>query len=183
MGWFKKSQAPKQASESASTTTTEQQAESSLTPSKPIKTHSKRLPNEILKKYAPLRSLDEEYINLLPHSIQTFSPESTLFVQGQKSTQIYYLLEGTVHLQPDSDNGYEITCDDTRAHLPLNSGQLCGATATATTQVSLLIISSELNQLWAKKTDGEVSCIELIDIELPKELNDQGFFESFSNAL
>ena len=140
------------------------------------------MPNELLKKYAPLRSLDEEYINLLPHSIQIFSPESILFIQGQKSAQIYYLLEGSVHLQPDSDNGYEIHADDTRAHLPLNSGQLCGATATATTEVSLLIISSELNQLWANKTDSEVSCIELVDIQLPQELNDHRFFESFSAA-
>ncbi|MBE9540748.1 MAG: HDOD domain-containing protein, partial [Proteobacteria bacterium] len=43
-------------------------------------------------------------------------------------------------------------------------------------------ISGELNQLWADKSSDEVSCIELIDIELPEEIHNQHFFNSFIQA-
>jgi len=149
---------------------------------KPVSISSKQLAIATLKKFAPLRDLDEQRVKSLPYTTQVFAKESILFIKGQKSEQIYYLLKGTVELQPDSDSHYQLSADETRAHLPLNSGKSCGATATAKTKVTLLVISGELNQLWAQKSNDEVSCVELIDIHLPEEINDQRFFNSFIQA-
>ena len=48
--------------------------------------------------------------------------------------------------------------------------------------MTILAISGELNQLWSDKSREEVSCIDIIDIELPEELHGQQFFNSFSQA-
>ena len=150
--------------------------------SKPISIIKKRLSIDTLKRFVPLRSLSDHAIGYIPHSTQVFSEGSVIFARSQESEQILYLLKGTIKLQPDSESYYSISAKDTRANLPLNTGKTAGATATATTEVTILAISGELNQLWSDKSREEVSCIDIIDIELPEELNGQQFFNSFSQA-
>lgn len=150
--------------------------------SKPISTTKRRLSLDTLKRFVPLRNLSDHAIKYIPHSTQVFSEGSTIFVRNQESEQILYLLKGTLKLQPDSDSNYSISAKDTRAHLPLNTGKTAGATATATSEVTILAISAELNRLWSDKSREEVSCIDIVDIELPEELNGQQFFSSFSQA-
>ena len=182
MNWLKKTFSKSDKKKAVSTSPTKALPAEMLSCSNPIKTYSKKLPSELLKKYVPLRDLDEQSINLLPHSIEVFSPESILFIKNQESQAIYYLIDGSVRLQPDSENHYEINSDDTRAHLPLNNSKICGATATALNKVTLLVISSELNQLWTNKSIDDVSCTDLIELELPQQLNEHKFFDSFSQA-
>ena len=177
MNWLKKT-----AEQETATNSSEAEDVQQISVSKPVNVSSQRLPTATLQKFAPLRDLEEHSIESLPHTTQDFAKNAILFIQGQKSDVVYYLLEGIVDLQPDSDSHYEISHNDTRAHLPLNSGKICGATATARTKVTLLVISGELNQLWADKSSDEVSCIELIDIELPEEIHNQHFFNSFIQA-
>ncbi len=151
--------------------------------SKPIKTSTKPLAIDILKKFIPLKSMDEQDLNSLTIKTQVFSKKSTLFIQGDKSDEVYYLLNGTVQIQPDSNNNYEISFDNLIARLPLNSGKTIGGTATALTEVTLLVVPGKLNQLWAIKSGyDEDSYVELNNFELPPELSNHAFFESFSQA-
>ncbi|MCF6202314.1 MAG: HDOD domain-containing protein [Methylococcaceae bacterium] len=151
--------------------------------SKPIKTSTKRLTADVLKKFIPLKNMDEKDLDSLAIKTQIFSKKSILFIQGDKSKEVYYLLSGTVQIQPDSNNSYNIAFDTPVAHLPLNSGKTIGGTATALTEVTLLVVPGELNQLWAIKSDNEEdSYVELNDFELPAELSNHAFFESFSQA-
>lgn len=166
------------------TATSPQQIEgtSPLSCTQPIKTSSQTLKLTTLKKFAPLRDLEDQHVRSLPYTTQAFNEDSILFIKGHQSKHIYYLLKGTVRIQPDSANYYEICSDQTRAHLPLDCGKNYAATATAQSKVLLLVISGELNQLWAQQSNDDVSYVELIDIHLPKELNDQRFFNSFIQA-
>jgi len=151
--------------------------------SKPIKTSTKRLTTDVLKKFIPLKNMDEKDLDSLAIKTQVYSKKSILFIQGDESKEVYYLLSGSVQIQPDSNNNYEISFDSPVAHLPLNSGKTIGGTATALTEVTLLVVPGELNQLWAIKSENkEDSYVELNDFELPAELSNHAFFESFSQA-
>jgi HD-like signal output (HDOD) protein len=151
--------------------------------SKPIKTSTKRLTTDVLKKFIPLKNMDEKDLDSLAIKTQVYSKKSILFIQGDESKEVYYLLSGSVQIQPDSNNNYEISFDSPVAHLPLNSGKTIGGTATALTEVTLLVVPGELNQLWAIKSENEEdSYVELNDFELPAELSNHAFFESFSQA-
>lgn len=151
--------------------------------SQPIKTSTKNISYDVLQKFIPLKKMDEEDLDSLSTKTQIFSKDSILFIQGQKSNEVFYLLNGTVKIQPDSRKNYEISFDSSLAQLPLNSGKTIGGTATAITEVTLLIVSGNLNHLWANKSNNnEVSCVELTSFELPPELTNHSFFESFSQA-
>ncbi len=151
--------------------------------SKPIKTSTKRLTTDVLKKFIPLKNMDEKDLDSLAIKTQVYSKKSILFIQGDESKEVYYLLSGSVQIQPDSNNNYEISFDSPVAHLPLNSGKTIGGTATTLTEVTLLVVPGELNQLWAIKSENEEdSYVELNDFELPAELSNHAFFESFSQA-
>ncbi len=150
--------------------------------SKSIFSTDKKLSLETLKRFVPLRNLTDHAIKYIPHSTQVFAQGSLVFLQDRNSEYILYLLKGTIKLQPDSENYYTISAKDIRAHLPLNTAKTYEATATAETEVTLLAVSGELNQLWSDKSREEISCIDLVDIELPEELNGHQFFASFSQA-
>ena len=185
MNWLKKVFSNKPATEQKNThkqSSQDTENNSVISCSKPVKTYSKRLSTETFKKFVPLRSLDDQSLLLIPHSTKVFAKDSVLFIQGQQSNEIYYLLDGVVCLQPKSENHYDIPFNSTRAHLPLNSSKIFGATATAQTEVTLLVVESELNQLWADKSKNDLSCVELVDIELPQQLDGHQFFKSFTQA-
>ncbi len=184
MNWFSKRISKKNTTPSSTNKKPSDQSSPKITLvcSKPISENQEKISEEIFKRLIPLKNLDAQCIDLLPYSTQIFADEAIIFIRKQTAENVYYLLEGIIELQPDSDNSYQISAESTRAHLPLDSGKIRGATATAKTQVTLLVISSELTQLWAEKSNAEVSCIELIDINLPEQINDQRFFSSFTEA-
>jgi len=183
MNWFNKIFSKKKPQRTETKDDSPSLSESLITkPSQPIKISNTPLPVETLRKFVPLRDLEVQYIDLLPYSVQTYAPGSTLFVYGQKVSEIYYLMAGTVVMQPESDNSYEIDADRLRANLPLNSSRICGATATAKEQVTLLVVDSELNKLWAGQSDDILNCVGMIDIKLPESLNGHRFFSNFIEA-
>lgn len=139
-------------------------------------------PVSVLKQFIPIRNLDDALIETLPQATLTYDKDSLIFQQGEKSDGVFYLLRGRIKLQPQSKNTYVVDPDDARAHLPLNSGSVFGATATALTEVSLLAVSVELNKLWKDQSSEDISCSELVDIELPEQLNNNRFFTSFAQA-
>ncbi|MGR9115444.1 MAG: HDOD domain-containing protein [Gammaproteobacteria bacterium] len=140
---------------------------------------TRQLPLAVLKQFVPIRNLDDSSANLLLHSIPSYSAGSIVFVKGQQIDSVYYLLEGTIELMPDSESKYQITSGTPHAHLPLNSGKLCGASAMALTDVKILTVSAELIQLWSRQSIQEPNTVELIDLELPEHFDDNRFFSNF----
>jgi len=135
-----------------------------------------------IKHLALLRQLDEHVLATLAHKVLSYAAGAVIFVVQQPANYIYYLLQGEVTLQTEGGHSYTIEADSTRAHLPINSGKIFGATAVANTELKILVVTAEITKLWTAKCTEEVSCVELIDIELPEELNSQRFFHSFSDA-
>lgn len=184
MNWFSKLFSKKDTAPRATPASTEYQSQPAqlITASAPIATDKTPLAVEQLKRFVPLRHLDDDSISALPHGTARYAKNAVIFTRHQQTTSVFYLLEGKVNIQPDSENCYEIDAEDPNSSMPLNSGNLCGATATALTNVKILEVSVELNRLWSNKTQEEVSCVELVDIQLPEEISDKRFFNSFSQA-
>ncbi len=126
--------------------------------------------------------MDDAYVEQLAHTTLSYTAGSVIFRLGQKTNSVFYLLEGSVELQPDSDNRYTLSTESSLANLPLNSGKVCGATAYAKTDITLLAISGEFICRWLGKSLQQSVAVELIDIELPEQIADNRFFTSFSGA-
>lgn len=142
-----------------------------------------KLSLKALKQFAPLRDLPDETVSQLEHFNLGYLSEQTVFQRGQSADCIYYLLQGRLAMQPESENSYQVEAGTPLANLPLNSGRICGATATTIDDSRILKISAELNQLWTNQSQAESSsCVELVDIELPEEIANQAFFNSFAQA-
>lgn len=155
---------------------------SSLNCSEPVFTKHKKLSLTALKKLAPLRDMDDVYVAQLAHTTLGYAQGSVIFRLGQKTHLVYYLLEGSVELQPDSDNRYTLSAESSLANLPLNSGKICGATAFAKTDITILAISGEFICRWSGQSRQQAVTVELIDIELPEQIADNRFFTRFSEA-
>ena len=153
-----------------------------LTCSEPVSIEYTKLSLATLKKLAPLRDMDDAYVEQLAHTTLHYTQGSVIFRLGQKTNSVFYLLEGSVELQPDSDNRYTLSAKSSLANLPLNSGKLCGATAFAKTDVIILAMSGEFICRWSGKSRQQSVCVELLDIELPEQIADNRFFISFSRA-
>jgi HD-like signal output (HDOD) protein len=153
-----------------------------FTCSEPIATEQKKLPLAMLKKLAPLRDMDDAYVEQLAHTTLRYTAGSVIFRLGQKTNSVFYLLKGSVELQPDSNNFYTLSAESSLANLPLNSGKLCGATALAITDITVLAISGEFIYRWSGKDLQQPVTVELIDIELPEQIAGNRFFTSFAGA-
>lgn len=153
-----------------------------IKPTKPLIECRQNLGTEQLKKFAPLRDLDAQVIKTIAHTTVLYPKDAIIFVRRQASDAVYYLLEGRIEMHPDSDNSYEVSEDTALAALPLNSGKYYGASAIALTDVNILKISTELSQLWSHQTQENMSCVELVDIELPEKISNKHFFDSFAQA-
>lgn len=188
MNWFSKFFIRKSASDSADKSLSTSNATGSADETRssqisaPIAVAKQKLTVEQLKKFAPLRNLDDPSLSSIPHATNKYGKGAVIFTLGEHSEAVYYLLEGRILMQPDGDNSYEIAADTTRAHLPLNSSSRYGATATALSEIAILEVSIELNRLWADKSRESASCIELVDIQLPNEISNKRFFNSFARA-
>ena len=151
---------------------------------KPLTVSNQKQPLTILKKLAPIRDLPEEDIAQIEQSTSTYAPNSVIFKLGDKSEHIYYLLEGNVELESDGGASYTIISGTALANLPLNSGKTCGATAVTQEPCTLLLIPTTVMQWWINKSKNqqEGSTVEVIDINLPAEIPDTQFFNSFAQA-
>ena len=156
--------------------------EDAIKPSQPLVECRQNLDTDQLKRFAPLRDLDDQTLKTLPHTTSLYPKDSVVFVRGQPTDAIYYLLEGHLAMQPDSAYCYEVHENTSLAALPLNSGRQYGATATALCDVSILKISTELSRLWTLQRQENLSCVELLDIQLPEAISNKHFFDSFAKA-
>ena len=152
-----------------------------ISPGKPVSIDKIELSLDILRNFIPLRSLNENILTTLPYTIKTYKPDSVIFALGDTAESIQYLLEGEIEIQPDSDYAYQVSADSIQAHLPLNSGKKFGATAHAIDTIKILDISADLTNLWTTERES-VSCVELVDIELPDQISGNRFFDSFAQA-
>ncbi|MCK9394995.1 MAG: HDOD domain-containing protein [Methylobacter sp.] len=153
-----------------------------LTCSEPVATEHKKLSTATLKKLAPLRDMEDAFVEQLAHTTLRYTQGSVIFRLGQKTNSVFYLLEGSVELQPNSDNRYTLSAESSLANLPLNSGKVCGATAFAKTDITILAISGEFICRWSGKSLQQSVAFELIEIELPEQISGNRFFSSFSEA-
>jgi HD-like signal output (HDOD) protein len=183
MNWFtKRFSTPPKNSPPEKKTDASAPINATLACSEPVATNNKKLPLKILKKLAPLRDMDDAYVQQLAHTTLSYTEGSVIFRLGQQTNSVFYLLKGSVELQPDGDNRYILSAESTIANLPLNSGKLCGATAFAKTDAILLAISGDFMARWSGKNNPSSTTVELIDIELPEQIAGNRFFSSFSQA-
>ncbi len=160
--------------------TTANSSEFKATP--PLIECKQNLSVEKLRQFAPLRELDGQSLQTVPHTTSLYHKDAIIFVRGQPSDGVYYLLEGRIEMLPDSDCCYQVNEGTALAALPLNSGKEYGATAKAITDVSILKVTAELTQLWSSRQQDSVSYVELVDIQLPEEISNKRFFDSFAKA-
>jgi HD-like signal output (HDOD) protein len=137
---------------------------------------------EQLKQFIPLRSLDDNTLASLIHSTLVYPQGIVIFERGHPADCVYYLLEGEVGMQPDSDAHYSVKAGTSLAALPLNSGKSFGATASTLSDVTLLKTPEDINRLWTQYSEEQLSCVEVLDFELPDEISNQHFFNSFAQA-
>lgn len=148
-----------------------------LSVAQPVQRRENCLQLDDLKQFIPLRDLDESLLITLPHAILKYSKETVLFQVDQPSERIFYLLKGTVHMQPVGQYGYLIAEHTVRSRLPLNTGRFYGATAEAVSDVEVLEIPAEFNNLWVEHHASNDGYIELHTIQLPDDLPYRRFFE------
>lgn len=148
---------------------------------RPFKTSCIKQPIELLKQFVPIRSLDDATIEHLQQRTYSYRAGDTIFVRGQNNNgKVLYLHKGTLELTPDCENAYQMSIDSPLSHLPINSGKIIGATAIAKTDVEIIEISAELIKLWTEQSKADATHLELIDVDLPKQIEDNGFFTDFS---
>jgi HD-like signal output (HDOD) protein len=150
----------------------------------PVSVTATKQPLTVLKKLAPIRDLEDRDIEQLDQHLLVYQKNSTLFVLGEKSEQVFYLLKGSVEIQSNGGASYAINSGTPLAHLPLNCGKVCGATATTQTPCQLLSIPTSVVYWWANKSRmmHHSSAVEIIDLNLPEEIPHTQFFESFTQA-
>jgi HD-like signal output (HDOD) protein len=181
----KKSAEPEKASENTSDTAVKTAANNTNSRATPPSSIShEKLPLSVLKKLAPIRDLPEEDIQQIEQSSLSYAEGSVIFVLGEKSEHVYYLIKGSVELESNGGANYLINEGSTLANLPLNSGKVCGATATTKSPCLFLSIPTTVVQWWVNKSKNQQSgnTLEIIDIELPPEIPNTQFFNSFSQA-
>lgn len=175
--------AEKQSTQKTSRKATDQKEIFTPVKAKPTQISDKKISLTVLKNLIPLRELDDYHLAGLNQSVHYYKNNDILFIKGDPSQSVYYLLQGCIQMQPDCDNSYQLTADSEQAKFPLNSGKQMGATATAESEVILLLIDIKLNQFWGQASSSEeIACVELMDIVLPEPINDSRFFNSFTQA-
>lgn len=150
--------------------------EQEISEHQPLGRIERNLSVDQLRQFIPLRDLDESMLLTLPHATLKYAKDMLLFEVNQRCESIYYLLKGTVHVQPVGEYGYLIGENTVRARLPLNTGRFFGATAQAVTDVRLLEVPAEFNSLWLENTADD-GYIQLNDIQLPDDIANKVFFD------
>lgn len=151
---------------------------------RPVSATATKLPLSVLKKLAPIRDLNDEEIEKVDQHLLTYAKNATLFVLGEKSEQVFYLLKGSIEIQSNGGASYLIVGGSPLSHLPLNSGKVCGATAITQSPCQFLSIPTSIVHWWANKSrmQHHSNAVEIIDINLPREIPHTQFFDSFTQA-
>jgi HD-like signal output (HDOD) protein len=153
-------------------------------------------PPEVLQRFTPFNTIEAGDLGTVAHKTLRYNAGSVIFLQGSLADAVYYILNGSIELHPDTDDhfdlsiraptqpiaSYEITAHTAPARLPLNSGKLFGATAIAKTTVDIITLSHEVSQSWIKRAQEKSTDIDFKNIHLPNEFNTNPFFIHFAQA-
>jgi HD-like signal output (HDOD) protein len=153
--------------------------------SKPLSSSHEKLPLSVLKKLAPIRDLDERDLAQIDQTILTFVQNSVVFLRGDKSDSIYYLLQGSVKIElGGGSKDYIVQENSPLARLPLNSGKICNGTAIAQSTAMFLVIPGTVTQWWINKSRAkqQETELEIINIDLPDAIPNTEFFQNFTQA-
>lgn len=150
----------------------------------PIAMSHNKLPLTILKKLAPIRDLSHDELQKIEQSTLSYAPESVLFILGENSDKIYYLLKGTIEFISGDGKNYHIDDTSTLASLPINSGKTYGATAVTKSPCIILAIPISVSHWWVNesKRKSPNSSATLVDFSLPIQVPATLFFSDFSQA-
>lgn len=138
----------------------------------------------LLKHFVPMRDLDDDIIKAIPYCLRQYQAGETICQLGETADSVIYLVRGEIEVQPDGKGLHYLLPDQSaRAHLPISSGQRFGATVIAkTAPVIILAVAPEITKLWIARGNQNVSYIELSNIELPPQISNNLFFNSFARA-
>ena len=148
----------------------------------PLAIEANRMALESLKKFVPMRNMDDEAVAQLTCTTLSYAKKTILFTCGQQTDAVLYLLKGKVEMRPDCESSYTLADISMLANLPMNSGKICGATAVAATDVEILAIARELIAIWTAKSYTQAASVDVIDFDLPEQIADNRFFNSFCCA-
>ena len=149
----------------------------------PILTNAEEaLPVSLLRKFAPLRYLQESTLEQLTHKTLHYTPESVIFIAGQRTDFAFYLLQGSVELRPEATFPYPVHFNTPQSYMPLNSGFLCGSTAISTTHCIVLAVSRLFLQRLSQRKYRYITGGEFVKSGLPRDLPNNRFFADFSHA-
>ena len=150
----------------------------------PLSVSYNKLPLTVLKKLAPIRDLRNDELQKIKQTTFSYGPESLIFILGDKSDQIYYLLKGTVEFRLSGEKSYCIDETSTLANLPISSGKVHGATVVTKSSCTILTVPISVSYWWVnesrKKTQNPITAKS--DFSFPKEVPNTPFFNRFSDA-
>ena len=135
---------------------------------------------EMLKELIPVRNLDEDHLSSFAVNSQSevFGKGTRLFQAGQNDSSVLYLLKGTVVVDDEEGQKYDVDAGSTKARFPLASGTKFCATAYAKTDVSILRVSKKIMSTISANGNGNAD-LEKNFIETPDELADSRLFQLF----
>lgn len=101
---------------------------------------------DTLGQYVPLNSLSRQTLELLAASAQelAYKPSQIIFVQGKHDDRLYFVLEGEVALQREKHRARYVRASSKKARLPLDRVNPHSRTATAVTNVRLVVLEEAM---------------------------------------
>lgn len=148
----------------------------------PILVNEESQPVNLLRKFAPLRYLPESTLEQVKHQTLHYNAASVVFITGQRTEYVFYLLQGSIELRPEGIFPYTINFDTPQAGLPLNSGYLCGSTAVTIEPSIVLAVSRLFLQRLSQRKYRYTAGGEFIKSGLPREIPNNRFFADFAHA-
>ncbi len=93
-----------------------------------------------LRQLIPLRNLDEEALTAfsLTQQVETYGPGSVLFEGEEKQESVLYLLAGSVTININEEQSYQVQAGSAKARFPLAHGDGHRLTAIADSDVEVL---------------------------------------------
>lgn len=131
---------------------------------------------ETLKQLIPIRNLSDEKLQafVLENKAEVYKKNTTLFVEGESSQSVIYLLRGTVILMDKNDCSYEVDAETAKGKFPLASGKIYTMTAKTKSDVSILQVSSKIMSIGTDVTNKQKK------LTLPADLEQNQLMQAFS---
>lgn len=108
--------------------------------------------------------------------IFTFPPKSTIFHEGEETSEMYFILSGSVKIMKSAGNGKNLVLAELGpgamiGEMSLISGRPRSATAQAITEVKVKVITKDIFQKSAAGVPAWAMCIAKVLIERLRQTN------------